>query len=264
MLYGVLDARDDIRAVPDLAVERRAGVEKSAGRKIVDIHGNGRCADVHGGAVKTLRRIAVLHAEERILMADERERVFLRVAVRAGKLPRRRERNAAEISAAVLRFPLGGRENGFRHRGGKGIVRAAGGEDLRGGVLRNLKKNGDVLRDGRDARAHGLARAAALHENIAFPAAAVAAADELERVAEPGARFGKRPAGDARFVRRSGDTNGIFHKSVLLITDLRPGAYSTRDSGIWSSRGRWTGRAGRCPRRRHRAWPFPAGACSAR
>ena len=263
MLYGVLDARDDIRAVPDLTVERRAGVEKSAGCKIVDIHGNGRCADVHGGAVKTLRRIAALRAEERILMADERERLFLRVAVRAGKLPRRRERNAAEISAAVLRLPLGGRENGFRHRGGEDIVCAAGGEDLRGGVLRNLKENGDVLRDGRDARAHGLAHAAALHENIAFPAAAVAAADELERVAEQGARLGKRAAGDARFARRSGNTNGIFHKSSLLFTDSCPGAYSTRDSGIWSSRDRWTGQGGRCPRRRRKAWPSPAGACSA-
>ena len=65
VLDGVLDAGDHVRAVADLAVERRAGVQQRASREIVDIHRNGRCADVHGSAEKARRRIAVLPRTKR-------------------------------------------------------------------------------------------------------------------------------------------------------------------------------------------------------
>lgn len=59
------DACKRLRAVADLAVERRAVVQQRAGREIVDIHRNGRCADVHGSAEKARRRIAALPRTKR-------------------------------------------------------------------------------------------------------------------------------------------------------------------------------------------------------
>ena len=130
---------------------------------------------------------------------------------RAAVSPRCREQSAGEICTAMRRLQFSGGEDSFCHHGGEGAVRAARCVDLRGGILRSFKKNGDIFCDGRYARAHNLAHVAALDENIAFPAAAIAAADELKRMAEQRAGFGERSAGDADGALRSGQTNGIFH-----------------------------------------------------